>query len=108
MKYKEIFKLKEMLEKAKIPFEFANTNPLGIDASWAERLQIGYPVLPPDNGNVCSVIEGIDTYGQEQDLLEIMGLLTPEEHEHDSVKGYLIAEDVFERIKTHYSEVCKK
>ena len=34
--------------------------------------------------------------------------LTPEEREDDSVKGYLTAEDVFERIKNHYSEVCKK
>lgn len=105
MKYKEIFKLKEMLEKAKIPFEFADRNPLGV--RWAEKWQIGYPVLPPDDGNICSVIEGMGTYGQEQDLLEIMGLLTPEEGEDDSVKGYLTAKDVFKRIKNHYNEVIK-
>lgn len=37
-------------------------------------------------------------YGREKDLLEIMGLLTPEEEKINSVIGYLTAEDVFERI----------
>jgi hypothetical protein len=31
--------------------------------------------------------------------IEIMGLLTPEEQEYDSVVGYLTAEEVFRRIK---------
>lgn len=105
MKYKEIFKLKELLEKAKIPFEFADRNPLGTAVRWAEKWQIGYPVLPPNDENICSVIEGMGTYGQEQDLLEIMGLLSDEEREDDSVKGYLTAEDVFNRIKTHYENL---
>ena len=105
MKYKEIFKLKEMLEKSKIPFEFADRNPLGVAVPWAEKWQIGYPVLPPNDENICSVIEGIGTYGHECDLLEIMGLLTDEELEYDSVIGYMTAEDVFERIKNHYERV---
>ena len=94
-----------MLENAKIPFEFADRNPLGATVSWAEKWQIGYPVLPPNDGNVCSVIEGMGTYGREQDLLEIMGLLTDEECKEDSVMGYLTAEDVFNRIKTHYESL---
>ena len=50
MIYNEIFRLKEMLEQAGIPFEFANrTNP---KFTWAEKWQIGYPVLPPSSERV--------------------------------------------------------
>ena len=102
MKYKEIFKLKGMLEEAGIPFEFADrTNPF---LEWLEKWQIGYPVLPPSPKRVCSVIEGYGTYGAEDDRLEIMGLLTPEEEANDTVAGWLTAEDVFSRIKKHYEE----
>jgi hypothetical protein len=47
-------------------------------------------------------IEHYASYGRSEDLLEIMGLLTSEEEGYDSVKGYLTAEDVFQRIKKHY------
>jgi hypothetical protein len=42
------------------------------------------------------------SYGNESDLLEIMGLLTPEEQEFDRVLGNLSAQEVFSRIKTHW------
>jgi hypothetical protein len=48
-------------------------------------------------------IEHYGSYGNSCDELEIMGLLTPEEVEYDSVVGYLTAEDVFERIRKHYN-----
>lgn len=38
----------------------------------------------------------------EQDLLEIMGLLTEEEEKIDRVLGWLTAKDVFDRIYEHY------
>ena len=102
MIYNEIFRLKEMLEQAGIPFEFANrTNP---KFTWAEKWQIGYPVLPPSSERVCSVLEGFGTYGAEDDKLEIMGLLTPKEEKKETVAGWLTAEDVFMRIKKHYEE----
>jgi len=41
------------------------------------------------------------TFGSQEDKIEIMGLLTDEEAEHDSVLGYLTAEEVFERIKKY-------
>lgn len=73
MKYKEIFKLKEMLEKAEIPFEFS-------------EFMNGFHLCYPNNEiQECSVIEHDGSYGREQDLLEIMGLLTNEELKHDEV-----------------------
>lgn len=92
--YKEIFKLKEMLEKAKIPFVFKEYNDF----------RNGYQILYPADGieNKCSVIEHKFSYGHQQDLLEIMGLLTDEELKYDNVAGFLSAENVFERIKKDY------
>ena len=43
-------------------------------------------------------IEHYGSYGNELDLLEIMGLLTPEEQEHDSVLGCLSAKDVLKEL----------
>lgn len=93
--YKEIFKLKEMLEKAQIPFVFKEH----------KGIRDGYQILYPKyDVRICSVIEHSYSYGNEKDLLEIMGLLTDEESEYDSVKGYLSAENVFERIKKDYEK----
>ena len=99
MEYKEIFRLKEMLEQAKIPFIFKEFSDF----------KNGYQILyPEDNAkNVCSVIEHSFSYGNREDLLEIMGLLTDEESQYDSVKGFLSAEKVFERIKKHYEKAGK-
>ena len=89
-KYNEIFKLKDMLERAKIPFKFS-------------ELMGGYHIVYPADGGecICSVIEHDGSYGKEKDLLEIQGLLTELEEEtlEDDVLGYLTAEDVFQRLK---------
>lgn len=53
---------------------------------------------------VCSAIEHNYSYGGDQDLIEIMGLLTKEEEQYDSVKGHLSADDVFTRIKKHWED----
>ena len=98
MDYKEIFKLKDMLEKAEIPFV------------WKEHKDYrnGYQILYPVGGvqNICSVIEHTFSYGNEEDLLKIQGLMTKKEEEehHDSVLGYLTADNVYKRIKKHYKE----
>lgn len=92
--YNEIFRLKEMLEKKNIPFIFRG-------------LFDGFQICYPDVKNkVCSVIEHVGSYGHEQDLLEIMGLLADEETD-DDVLGYLTAENVFERICKHHKENAK-
>ena len=91
--YKEISKLAEMLSDTDIPHTIVR-----LFDGW----QIGYPILPRDGDCVCSVIQHHISYGSEYDLLEIEGLLTPEEGHFDEVVGNLTAEDVFERIKTHW------
>ena len=99
--YNEIFRLKEMLEKAEIPFEFRNL---------FDGFQICYPrnnKSEDDFVRECSVIEHEGSYGHSQDLLEIMGLLTEEESKYDEVVGYLSAENVFERIKNNYEKAGK-
>ena len=80
-----------MLENENIPFEF-------------REIFGGYQICYPKIGNerICSVIEHEGSYGNEEDLLEIMGLLTANEKECDYVVGYLSAEDVFNRIKHHW------
>lgn len=92
---REIERLRQMLVKAEIPFEWNDERHELID--WR---QIAYPCS--GHYRVCSVVQGMGTYGNNENLLEIMGLLTPEEERCDSVVGYLTAEEVFERIKKHF------
>jgi hypothetical protein len=54
--------------------------------------------------SICSVIESPMSYGHEEDLLELSGLLTEEEYKNDSVKGYMTAEEVYSRIKKLWLE----
>lgn len=91
---KEMEKLWDMLRDAGIPHEYILRPQL-------RGAQICYPT---EHCRVVSVISGPYAYGGQQGLLEIMGLLTPEERESDSVVGYLTAEDVFARIKQHWDE----
>lgn len=92
-RYNEILKLKNMLEKAKIPFEFS-------------EIFGGYHITYPINKfRICSVIEHDRSYGSEQDLLEIKGLLTKNEKKYDVVIGYLSAEDVFKRIQKNWKKL---
>lgn len=92
-KYREILKLKDMLEMAGIPFQFSESNG-------------GFHICYPNEGfsRVCSVIEHGLSYRHEKDLLEIMGLLTRKEKRktQDDVLGYLTAYNVYQRIKKHY------
>lgn len=99
-KYNEIFKLKKMLEKSLVPFEWKE-----FDKPSKQGFQILYP---NDKNRVCSVIEHSFSYGNEKDLLEIQGLLTAVEEECDSVLGNLTADDVFQRILSHWKETKEK
>ena len=95
MTHPSIKTLADMLFDHCIPFE------LTTDAEGNERNQIWYP---SKKNNVCDVICHRYSYGYERGLLEIMGLLTEEESEVDSVVGWLTAEDVFERIWRHWTK----
>ena len=95
----EIRKLEDMLDQNNIPFD--------IETLFG-GLHIAYPKFTTDDEPcVCSVILHNGSYGREVGLLEIMGLLTKEERNHDEVVGCLTAEDVFERIKKHWDSVQK-
>lgn len=96
--YTEILKLDRMLTEAKIPHALV-------------RLMDGWQVIYPDVGiydSVADAVENTGSYGHEKNLLEIMGLLTDEEARFNSVKGWLTAEDVFERIEKHYKQYGEK
>ena len=110
MKYTEILKLKRMLEEANIPFEFTDdfwgVNKLEktgkISPYLGELYRNKYPAYQIRLGNLADAIEHDGSYGNRQDLLEIMGGLTEKEEEDDSVLGYLTAEEVFKRFKYCY------
>lgn len=89
--YNEIFKLKELLEEGNIPFEFKN-------------IYDGYQVIIKNKNNfrIADAIQHNFSYGNEEDLLEIMGGLTEEEEEFNSVRGWLSSEEVFKRFKYCY------
>lgn len=91
--YQEILKLDQMLTDAHIPHTLRR-----IFDGW----QVCYPNESQDD-YIMDAIEHYGSYGKEDDKIEIMGLLTPEEGEHDSILGYLTAEDVFERIRKHHN-----
>lgn len=90
-KYKEIFRLKKMLEDANIPFEF-------------KKQLDGYIVIiyNKNKSRLCDAREHRGSYGCEKDLLEIMGALTDKERQDDDVLGHLTAEEVFKRFKYCY------
>ena len=117
--YKEIHKLKKMLEDANIPFDWIEGWGYGaeerkllsvIAPDLIDRYQICYPEgsFYKDEKRWISVIEGFGTYGSEQDRLEIMGGFTPwERYTHndgDCVIGGLTAKNVFNRIKNKWEE----
>ncbi len=95
----EILKLKEMLEKAKIPFSFE-------DDFFKGYRKPSYQIVIYDKRDnktkLCDVIYHFGNYGYDKGLLEIMGALTEDEYKNDSVLGYLNADEVFKRFKYCY------
>lgn len=114
----EIHRLHEMLTEAGIEHEFLDRTPKGWENLIVDdlvdrpvkrhKINWGYQVViyNPDGSRLISAIEGHGTYGyggwlddSDSDLIEIMGLLTPEEQGCNSVAGWITAEEVFRRIK---------
>lgn len=93
----EIIKLKNMLEEAKIPFKYTN-HAFGGQAP-AYQITIN---SKETNDYLCDAIYHFASYGYNMGKLEIMGALTIEESEHNTVLGYLTAEEVFKRFKYCY------
>lgn len=104
----EIERLHKMLMDAGIEHEWNDRSQwygrkrgrFELDINWGWQVLI----LRPDGERLVSAVEGYGTHGfglrgEQGDSIEIMGLLTPEEEEYDSVVGWLTAEEVFGRIK---------
>ena len=111
-RYKEIFKLKKMLEDADIMFDWTPhfgylEDLLDKYPELTEHYQICYPIFDPDH-RLVSVIEGFGTHGAENDKLEIMlnsplkEAFSSFDDKEDVVIGHLTAETVFEIIKEHW------
>ena len=87
--YTEILKLDKMLTDANIPHTL-------------DRFLDGWQVIyPSEEKIIADAIQHYGSYGSSKNLLEIMGLVKPEETS-DSVLGYLTADDVFNRMSEHY------
>lgn len=98
-KFTEIFKLKDLLDEAGVPYEF-------IDHSNGNYLsyQICYPCSDMDKRE-CSAIQSRFSYGHTVDRIEIMGFYKENPR---AVQGYLTAEDVASRIIDHYNKHRKE
>lgn len=110
MKYDEILKLKKMLEKANIPFEFTDdmyerkasediANP-----SYKKLYPAYQIIIYKHNRRICDAIQHCYSYGNERNLIEISGAMTNKERKEEGceVLGYLTAEEVFKRFKHCY------
>ena len=102
---KEIVKLCELLDEAKVPYV-----KVPIYDGWQIRIgqknEYGYI----ENCDMDAVCHGF-SYGHDQELLEIMGGLTEEENELDGVLGYLTAETVAKRFIwcwNHHTDIYKE
>lgn len=90
-RYTEIVRLDNMLTEANIPHE-------------KHRFLDGWQVVYFVGGKrIADAVQHFGSYGNEKNLIEIMGLVDPEET-MDSVLGHLTAENVFDRISKHYKE----
>lgn len=82
----------------------------GIPHTLIDRAERGWQILYPDtkafiptDDTVASVIQDSNIYGDDRDLLGIMGLLTPEENHRGVVARDLTVADVFGRIQAHWT-----
>lgn len=82
----------------------------GIPHTLIDRAERGWQILYPDtkafiptDDTVASVIQGSNSYGDDRELLGIMGLLTPEENHRGVVARELTVADVFGRIQAHWA-----
>lgn len=102
MKYTEIFKLKDMLETANIPFKYTDRS---FQINDYKNTMHQIECHNSTGERYISIIQGNYTIGYAQDLLEIMGLLKDDEideyQREYSVVGYLTAEEVFKRIQDY-------
>lgn len=78
----------------------ANRIPFQVKPCWDNSVQVIYPMDGPKR--VCDAVCHNSSYGHQEGLLEIMGLVNGDEV-GDDVEGWLTAEEVFRRISEHYN-----
>lgn len=94
--YTEILRLDKLLSEAGIPHTL-------------RRIYDGWQVIySVDEVRVADAVQHNFSYGASANLLEIMGLIMPDDDTCDTVKGWLTAENVFERMKNHYEAHLKR
>ena len=98
----EIERLHKMLLDAGIEHEWNDRSEWYGRKNRDSEINWGWQVVvyKPNGDRLVSAVEGFGTYGfglagEQGDRIEIMGLLTPEEEQGDSVLGWLTAEEVF-------------
>lgn len=89
----QIMALDKMLATARIPHN--------LHRLW-DGYQICYPDVEDSAEAICDVVCHSGSYGHENGLLEIMGLVDTDEV-GDDVEGFLTAQEVFSRIFLHFS-----
>ena len=95
MSEKAIKVLENLLKEEKIPYKY-----LDVD----DGIFVGSQIIISKNDKVlCDVIQNNHSYGNEENLLEILGALTEEEMEEDVVLGFLTPEEVLKRFKYCYN-----
>lgn len=104
----EMDRLEEMLIDAEIPYLMRGRSQICYYPPHSYMTINGTPIFfgYPKPRPVCSVICRPGSYGFEEGLLEISGLMTAEERmqTEDFVLGHLTAENVFARIQAHYMQ----
>lgn len=84
-KYTEIFRLKEMLEQAEIPFVYTDrsfpfTTPLCDGTTKFAHYHIEYPEGMPTDKRICSVVQGYGTYGGRTICLKLWDCSLPKKN----------------------------
>ena len=101
---REIYKLHNLLEDRNIEHEFI----IEENGEYTRRMIKIHDVQDGEKFEILSAILHYGSYGYEQGLIEILGLLTRSEEKESNVVGYLTAEDVFRRVKKYYRRKARE
>ena len=103
IKYREIFKLMNLLDKNKIKYEFYDRCQADVYGKGKHFIHFQIIINQKNKKErAFSIIEGFGTYGEEEDKLEIMNYF---DNSMDNVLGYLSAKEVLSIIKKYNNQI---